>query len=125
MYIYEEGINLTELIVGAIAPEKVIGIVFVSLLGALFLLVIVRMVMKVIKNQTAHTQTVEAVVIDKNTVETFSKYSGNSKKVKFVVAFMAEGRKKTFYVSEFSYNGYEIGEKGKLTYRGDMLISFK
>ena len=43
---------MTELIVGAIAPEKVIGIVFVSLLGALFLLVIVRMVMKSVKKES-------------------------------------------------------------------------
>ena len=116
---------MTELIMGAVAPEKVIGIVFVSLLGAIFLLVFVRMVMKVVKNQTSQVETAEVVVTAKNTVETFSKYSGSAKNVKYVVAFEVNGKKKTFYVSEFSYNGYEIGEKGTLTYQGDKLISFE
>lgn len=106
--------------------EKIFGIIFISSIAALFLLVIIRLVYKVIKSQTAPVKTVEAVVVDKNVVERFSKYSGNSKSYGYVIVFMVEGKKKTFYVSEFSYNnGYEINEKGMLTYQGDNIISFE
>ena len=104
--------------------EKIFGIIFISSIAALFLLVIIRLVYKAIKSQTAPVKTVE--VVDKNVVERFSKYSGNSKSYGYVIAFMVEGKKKTFYVSEFSYNnGYEINEKGILTYQGDNIISFE
>ena len=106
--------------------EKIFGIIFISSIAALFLLVFVRIVYKVIKSRTSPEKTVEAVVVGKNVVERFSKYSGNSKTESYVIAFMVEGKKKTFYVSEFSYNnGYNIGEKGMLTYQGDNLISFE
>jgi len=54
-------------------------------------------------------------------VEQFSKYG---KRVKYAVTFLTDGKKKSFYVSEFSYNGYRKGEKGTLTYQGDRLIDF-
>ena len=104
---------------------KVIGIIFLSSLALLFVAVFVRIVYKIIKNQTSPVKTVEAVVVGKNVVERFSKYSGNAKTESYVIAFMVEGKKKTFYVSEFSYNGYDIDEKGMLTYQGDKLISFE
>ena len=69
-------------------------------------------------------RTVNAEVIGKQTVEQFSKYSGSGKGVKYVVIFQAEGKKKSFYVSGFSYGGYRKGEKGKLTYQGDRLLDF-
>ena len=69
-------------------------------------------------------RTVSAEIIGKQTVEQFSKYSGSAKRVKYVVIFQTEGKKKSFYVSEFSYGGYRKGEKGKLTYQGDRLIDF-
>lgn len=107
------------------AVVRVIGIIFLSSLALLFVAVFVRMVYKTIKNQTSSAKTVEAVVVGKNVVERFSKYSGNAKTESYVIAFEVEGKKKTFYVSEFSYNGYDIGEKGMLTYQGDKLISFE
>ena len=77
------------------------------------------------QDRYAPIKTVQAVVIDKNKVETFSKYSGNGKSEKYVIVFSVEGKKKSFYVSQFSYNGYRVNEKGTLKYKGDKLIEFK
>ena len=105
---------------------EIFGIIFVSSIALLFLVVIVRIIYKTIKSQTSPVKTVEAVVVGKNVVERFSKYSGNAKTESYVIAFTVDGKKKTFYVSEFSYNnGYNIDEKGMLTYQGDKLISFE
>lgn len=97
-------------------PSVLIGLFF----AALYLLVAVRLV----KKRFARKRTVRAEVIGKQTVEQFSKYAGNGKRMKYVVIFQAEGRKLSFYVSEFSYGGYRKGEKGQLTYQGDRLIDF-
>ncbi len=91
----------------------------------LWLAAIVGIFVKTIKSKHALARTVEAVVVDKHIVESFSVYSGNGKREKFEVVFSVDGKKKAFYVSEFSYGGYWIGEKGMLTYKGDSLIGFK
>ena len=41
----------------------------------------------------------------------------------FVIYF--NDKKKSFYVSQFSYNGYRVNERGTLKYKGDKLIEFK
>jgi hypothetical protein len=91
----------------------------------LWLAAIVGIFVKMVKNKYASARTVEAVVVDKHIIESFSAYSGNGKREKFEVVFSVDGKKKAFYVSEFSYGGYWIGEKGMLTYKGDRLIGFK
>lgn len=90
----------------------------------LWLLAIIMLLGKPIKNKFSPAKTVKAVVVDKYIVETFSKYAGDGKREKYAVSFSAEGRTKTFYVMDFSYNGYTVGETGTLTYKGDQLISF-
>ena len=106
-------------------PENLSSIVMFSLFIGVGALAMGSILIRALKNRTAPIKTVNAVVIDKNTIETFSKYSGNGKSEKYVIVFTADGKKKSFYVSQFSYDGYRIGEKGKLTYKGDKLISFQ
>lgn len=69
-------------------------------------------------------KTVKAKVIDKCKTETFSKYSGNGKAVRYAITFEIAGKRKGFYVSEFSYGGYRKGETGTLKYRGNRIIDF-
>ncbi len=97
-------------------------IVLVALSVGLYVLVFIRVF---VKNKLAPQKTVSAVVVNKQINESVSKYAGNGKQKKYVVVFSFDGKKKGFYVSEFSYGGYRVGEKGKLTYKGDRLISFK
>lgn len=77
---------------------------------------------RLFRSRFGRPKTVSAEVVGKQTVEQFSKYGGKS--VRYVVIFLVDGRKKSFYVSEFSWNGYREGERGKLTYQGDRLIDF-
>lgn len=106
-------------------PENISNIVIVSLFMGVGALALVSVLVKAVKNRYAPIKTVKAVVVDKNKVEAFSKYSGSGKSEKYVIVFSVDGKKKSFYVSQFSYNGYRINEKGTLKYKGDKLIEFK
>jgi len=106
-------------------PENISNIVIVSLFMGVGALALVSLLVKVVKNRYAPVKTAKAVVIDKNKVETFSKYSGTGKSEKYVIVFSVNGKKKSFYVSQFSFNGYRVNEKGTLKYKGDKLIEFK
>ena len=88
------------------------------------LLIVVPYAIKVGRNAFSPVKSVKATVVHKQTVETFSKYAGSGKHVKYAVTFSAKGKKRSFYVSEFSYRGYRKGESGTLTYKGDRLIDF-
>ena len=70
------------------------------------------------------TKTAKATVVNKQIVEGFSKYSGTGKAYHYYITFQTDGKRRSFAVSKFSYNGYEIGEKGTLKYKADRLIDF-
>ena len=106
-------------------PENISNIVIISLFIGIGALAMVSIIARTIKNRYASVKTVKAIVIDKNKVETFSKYSGTGQSEKYVIVFSVDGKKKSFYVSQFSYNGYRVNEKGTLKYKGDKLIEFK
>ena len=106
-------------------PENISNIIIISLFVGVSALAVVSLLVKAVKNRYAPLKTVKAVVIDKNKVENFSKYSGTGKSEKYVIVFSVDGKKKSFYVSQFSYNGYRVNEKGTLKYKGDKLIDFK
>ena len=92
--------------------------IFMGLIGIVYLLVMIRF----LQNRFAPVKKRKATVIDKNRRELFSKHGG--KQYKYAVIFSADGQKLSFYVSEFSYNGYRKGETGMLTYQGNRLIDF-
>ena len=96
-----------------------------SVFTGISLLALAGILVKIIKNRCAPVQTVPAVVLNKQTNKSFSKYAGNGAHEKYVVVFSVDGKKKAFYVSQFSYGGYKKGEKGTLTYKGERLIDFK
>jgi hypothetical protein len=106
-------------------PDNIFTIVGISLCMGLWLLAMVRVMIKAIKNKRAPLRSNKAVVIDKHIVETFDKYSGNGKHKKYVIVFSVNGKKKSFYVSQLSYSGYRVNEKGTLKYKGDKLIAFQ
>ena len=106
-------------------PENISNIVIIAVFVGICVLASFCIFVKILKNRWAPVRTVNAVVIDKHKVETFSKYSGNGKREKYVVVFSAEGRKLSFYVSGFSYEGYRRNEKGILKYKGNRIIAFR
>ena len=97
---------------------------FPVLMAVIWAAALIAMVIRTLCNKKAPVKTVPAEVVGKQTMENFSKYSGTGKSIKYVVNFLANGKKLSFYVSEFSYHGYKKGEKGTLKYRGDRLIDF-
>ncbi len=91
---------------------------------ALWLFVGIRVTVRLLRSRYGPTKIVKAQVIDKFKTETFSKYRGNGKYTRYVIVFEAEGKKRSFYVSEFSYGGYRLHEKGTLKYKGDRILDF-
>ncbi len=69
-------------------------------------------------------KTVDAVVVEKYKHKHVSKYQSTFSNESCVVVFSVNGKKKSFTVSEFTYDGYKIKEKGKLKYKGDKIIDF-
>ncbi len=96
----------------------------VLLLFSLFILVAIAY--RIISERFSKTITAQAVVVDKQKFEhrvlpkAMAPYSGT----RCVITFLADGKKLSFYVSEFSYDGYAIDEKGTLTYKRNRLIDF-
>ncbi len=72
----------------------------------------------------APIKTVTATVIEKNVIESFSRHTFGLKQRKYVIVFSVNGTKKGFYVSEFSFGGYKVGETGTLKYQANRLIDF-
>lgn len=109
-------------------PEN-IGDMFhwiMTLLALAFtLFVMIRLIAKWIATRHAPVKTVKAQVVNKQTREVFSKYDGAGKRKQYVVTFSAEGKRLSFYVSEFSYGGYRINEWGTLKYQGSRLVDFR
>ncbi|MBE6926483.1 MAG: DUF2500 domain-containing protein [Ruminococcaceae bacterium] len=102
-------------------PENILEILGVSLVMLLGFLPFIKMAV----NRFAPVKTSKAVAVDKTVIQRFSKYAGDGKAREYVIVFSLEGKKKSFSVSQFSYNGYKINEKGTLTYQGNRIISFK
>lgn len=79
---------------------------------------------RILRNLLAPVRSVKATVVHKQFNASYSKLSRNSTAYKYAVTFLAEGKRLSFYVSEFSYNGYRKNETGTLTYKGDRIIDF-
>lgn len=81
-------------------------------------------ILRLAKNHSAPVRRVFATVIDKQELESFSRYSGDGKRREYIVVFSVEGKKKAFSVFRFSYDSYRLHEKGVLTYKGNRILSF-
>ena len=102
-----------------------IAILIFSVFMGLLILIYSVPVIRILQSKFGSTKTVQAVVANKYSSKPFSKYAGAGKSEKYVIVFSVDGKKKSFYVSQFSYGGYRVNEKGTLKYKGDKLIEFK
>lgn len=97
--------------------HQIIQYICIALLAALWLFVTVKMVVKLVRNKYAPVKTVKAQVVDKFKADKFTKINGPAAKREiYYVVFSAGGKKRSFRVSEFSYDGYRVNEKGTLKY---------
>ena len=85
-----------------------------------------RIIYQILRNKYAKVKTVKAQVVDKFKADQFSKIYGSAARVpQYYVVFHIGNKKKSFRISEFSYGGYRVGERGTLKYKGDKLVDFK
>ena len=102
-------------------PENLVGYIGVTLTIVWF----VCMLVWILQRRFGSTKTVRATVVNKQVNEVYSKYSGNGKIKQYYVTFLIGKKRRSFKVSEFSFNGYRKGETGTLKYKGDRLIDFR
>ena len=100
--------------------NNIVGYIFLGLSFVCMVVYIVRF----LQDRFSPVKTAKATVVHKQTVETFSKYSGNGTYTRYSVTFQIDNKKRSFYVSEFSYRGYKVNESGTLKYRGSRIIDF-
>lgn len=96
-----------------------------ALVGAFWLVVILRVVLKAHKRKHTPPKTVTATIIDKGKIEAVTRYGALDKRSRHTVTFSAEGKRLSFCVSSAAYDGYRLNTTGTLTYRGDQLIDFQ
>jgi len=101
--------------------QEIISIVTAIFIGVCSVLFII----KSMKNSYAEEITEEAEVIDKYITESIAKTKGVLTNKQYIVVFLTKKKRLYFQVSEFSYYNYEIKDKGKLTYKGNMIIGFE
>lgn len=94
------------------------------ILFGLFLLLYAVCMVRVLAKKLAPQKTVRAKVVDKGKEKVFTKLGAYGKSERYYVVFQTEEKKLSFYVGQFSYDGYRKGETGKLTYKGDRIIDF-
>jgi len=95
------------------------------LLMILILLCWILIIKKFIWNKYAPVKSVKAEVFDKYKANTVSRMHGTFKREHYIVVFSTGEKKLSFPVSEFSYENYNINDKGTLKYKGGQIISFK
>ena len=102
-------------------PENLMGYICF----AIMIIWLVGMSVWFFRRQFGPTKSVNATVVNKQVTESFSKYSGSGMSKSYHVTFLIDGKRRSFRVSEFSYNGYRKGETGTLKYKADRLIDFR
>lgn len=106
------------------AVPEIIGLFFnfffIFLICSCWICIIVRLV----KNKRASVIRVKAIVVDKYKTKSASRMRGLFADEKYTIVFLADDKRMAFNVSEFSYKGYRVSEKGTLKYKGHKIIEF-
>lgn len=106
-------------------PELVHKVI-ILLAKACTLFLFGRIIYQILRNKFAKVRMVKAQVVDKFKADKFAKIYGSAARTpQYYVVFQIGSKKKSFRISEFSYGGYRIGERGTLKYKGDKLVDFK
>lgn len=90
------------------------------------IVIMIGLLLRIISNKFGNGRQVEAKVINKQYYQSrlARKAENFCDEDSYVETFLAGDKKLSFYVSEYSYNGYRINQKGTLRYKGTMLIDF-
>ena len=87
----------------------------------------ISIVVRIVRSRFGTVKSVYATVTDKCKTEngTYSKWQSLFPQKHFTVVFDVSGKRMSFYVSEYSYDGYHKGQRGTLIYKGNRIIDFK
>ncbi len=101
---------------------NIINCVFILVAFVIFAGILIR----ILKNLFSKETELSATVFKKecHTKNVYGKSFAPYVKEVYLVTFLCENKKLTFEVSEFSYNGYNQGQKGILKFKGSRLIDF-
>ncbi len=103
------------------APTLIMMVVLWGIWG----LAMGTLAVRAFRNRYGKVKTVKAQVVDKFVEDNVSKiYGSMAKPAVYYVVFEFDGKRRSFQVSSFSYQGYRLKEKGTLRYRGRKIISF-
>ena len=92
-----------------------------------WLIILFGILIRVAKNTIAKEKQVDAVVVNKQCYRrrVIRKQSNPYDEDCYEVTFKAGDKRMSFDVSEFSYNGYRINQRGTLRYKGSKIVDFK
>lgn len=102
-----------------------IGFIFCLLFSCFIIFLLTAPIIRMLIAAFSSEKTVSAVVDNKYIGQRVSKYAEAGTSKEYFIVFNINGKKKSFRVSEFSYDGYHVKEKGMLTFKGNTLIDFK
>ncbi len=107
--------------------ENIINSILTFVLALIGIVIWVGIMIRVFKNRFSKEKEVDAVVADKQCYDkqVYSKSQAPYTKKEYVITFLCGKKKLHFDVSEFSYKGYKLKQKGKLVYKGNRIIDFK
>ncbi len=103
---------------------ETLGTIFSYMVTLLVLLCWSLLMIRFIRDKFAPIQTVQAMVVDKYKTKTVSKIPGTFQRERYIIVFLVGEKKIAFDVSEFSFHGYAVKEKGTLKYKGKKIIKF-
>lgn len=103
--------------------EKPLNIIF----SAMFIVIWTGICIRAFASAHSKEKSVSATVIAKNLyrLPVYRKSEASFDKYEYVITFLIGKTKKDFKVGKFSFDGYDIGKKGVLTYKGEKIISFE
>ncbi len=101
--------------------------IFTCILALTGILIWIGIMIRVFKDRFSKEKEVDAIIVDKQCYakRVYSKSQDPYTKKEYVITFLCNKKKMCFDVSEFSYKGYKINQKGKLVYKGNRIIDFK
>lgn len=102
---------------------NIVNFIF-ALIGAI---IVIGIIIKLTINLFSKEKSIKAIVVDKQSYDEqiYRKSQAPFEKKKYVITFQCGNKHRYFDVSELSYNGYRVNQKGILRYKGSQLIDFK
>lgn len=106
--------------------KNIFDTVIIFVFAAVGIVIALGVMIRLINDVFGSVKTADAVVLDKREYDEriIRKSQAPYTRRRYVVDFDCNGKKRSFYVSEISYRGYQKGQKGILKYKGSKIIDF-